>query len=133
MARLTVPDIQPITLVSVHGVWDGPVVSTMYRVIADLVPLFDSPHGARVILGGDLNVSDATTSAKDLARAESILAAIRSLGLVAAKALIADPSSVSSARSDTSTRIGHLTAIPDRDRTPMNSPLSGRSSSECGY
>ena len=29
----------------------------MLRVVADLVPLFDSPYGARVILGGDLNVS----------------------------------------------------------------------------
>jgi hypothetical protein len=56
IARLTVADIEPITVVSVYGVMDGSVVSTMLRVIADLVPLFDSPYGARVILGGDLNV-----------------------------------------------------------------------------
>lgn len=90
IARLTVADIQPITLVSVYGVWDGPVVATMHRVIADLVPLFDSPQGARVILGGDLNVSDATTDAKYLARGEALLAAIRSLGLVAVKTLVAN-------------------------------------------
>ena len=36
------------------------LVSTVLRVVADLVPLFDSPHGARVILGGDLNVSSST-------------------------------------------------------------------------
>ena len=64
IAQLCVPGIQPITLVSVYGVLDGSVVSTMLRVIADLVPLFDSPYGARVILGGDLNVSRATQDPK---------------------------------------------------------------------
>jgi len=46
------------------------------RVIADLMPLFDSPYGARVILGGDLNVSRATKDPKHLARAEAVFAAI---------------------------------------------------------
>lgn len=91
IAQLTVPGIQPITLVSVYGVMDGSVVSTMLRVIADLVPLFDSPYGARVILGGDLNVSSATKDPKHLARAEAVFAAIRSLGLVEAKKLVATP------------------------------------------
>ncbi len=91
IAQLTVPGIQPITLVSVYGVMDGSVVSTMLRVVADLVPLFDSPYGARVILGGDLNVSDATKDPKHLARAEAVFAAIRSLGLVEAKGLVTEP------------------------------------------
>ncbi len=91
VARLTVPGIQPITLVSVYGVLDGSVVSTMLRVIADLVPLFDSPYGARVILGGDLNVSRATKDPKHLARAEAVFATIRSLGLVEAKSLVTEP------------------------------------------
>ncbi len=91
IARLIVPDIEPITLVSVYGVWDGPVVASMLRVIADLVPLFDSPYGARVILGGDLNVSRGTKDPRHLARAEAVFAAIRSLGLVEAKALVATP------------------------------------------
>lgn len=91
VAELTVPGIQPITLVSVYGVMDGSVVSTMLRVIADLVPLADSPQGARVILGGDLNVSSATMDPKHLARAEAVFAAIRSLGLVEAKSLVAAP------------------------------------------
>ena len=56
VARLRVPGIQPITLASVYGVLDGSSVSMMVRVVADLVPLFDSPDGARVILAGDLNV-----------------------------------------------------------------------------
>jgi endonuclease/exonuclease/phosphatase family metal-dependent hydrolase len=91
IARLLVPGIQPITLVSVYGVLDGSPVSTMLRVTADLVPLFDSPHGARVILGGDLNVSSATKDARQVARAEAVFAAIRSLGLVEAKAHVASP------------------------------------------
>ncbi len=95
VAQLFVAGIQAITLVSVYGVWDGSVVSSMLRVIADLVPLFDSPYGSRVILGGDLNVSTATRDPKGLARAEAVLGAIRSLGLVEAKSLIAEPPSSS--------------------------------------
>ena len=91
IARLVVPGIQPITLVSVYGVLDGSPVSTMHRVIADLVPLFDSPHGARVILGGDLNVSSSTKDPRQIARAEAVFAAIRSLGLVEAKSNVAHP------------------------------------------
>ena len=91
IAQLTVPGIQPITLVSVYGVLDGSPVSTILRVVADLVPLFDSPYGSRVILGGDLNVSTATTNPKNLARAEAVFAAIRSLGLVDVKGLAPEP------------------------------------------
>lgn len=91
IAQLTVPGIEPITLVSIYGVMDPSPVSTMLRVIADLVPLFDSPYGARVILGGDLNVSSATKDPKHVARAEAVFAAIRALGLVEAKSLVADP------------------------------------------
>ena len=89
IARMTIGDIEPITLVSVYGVMDGSVVSTMLRVIADLVPLFDSPYGARVILGGDLNVSRSTKDPKQIARAEAVIGAIRALGLVEAKTLVA--------------------------------------------
>ena len=91
IAQLVVPGIQPITLVSVYGILDGSAVSTLLRVIADLVPLFDSPYGSRVILGGDLNVSTATKDPKHLARAEAVFAAIRALGLVEAKRLVAEP------------------------------------------
>ena len=93
VARLEVPGIQAITLVSVYGVLDGSAISSMHHVVADLLPLFDSPEGARVILGGDLNV---TTSSKDeryLARAEALLASVRALGLVEAKAIVAEPPS----------------------------------------
>jgi hypothetical protein len=52
VAELTLPGIQPITFVSIYGVMDGSSTSSMLRIAADLVPLFDSPRGARVILGG---------------------------------------------------------------------------------
>ena len=91
IARVTVPGVQPITVVSVYGVFDGSVVSMILRVIADLVPLFDSADGARVILGGDLNVSRATKDPKAQGRAEAVFAAIRSLGLVEAKSIVAQP------------------------------------------
>ncbi len=91
IARLTVPGIEPITLVSVYGVFEGSVVSSMLRVVADLVPLFDSPYGARVILGGDLNVSRSTSDPKQLARADAVIGALLSLGLVEAKTLVAEP------------------------------------------
>ena len=90
IARLTVPDIEPITLVSVYGVMDGSAVSTMLRIVADLVPLFDSPYGARVILGGDFNVSRSGKDPKHIARAEAVFAAIHSLGLLEAKTLVAE-------------------------------------------
>lgn len=91
VAQLSVPGIQPITLVSVYGVLDGSSVASMHRVIADLLPLFDSPQGTRVILGGDLNVSRSTSDPRYLARSEAILAAIRALDLVEAKTLVAEP------------------------------------------
>ena len=91
VAQLLVPGIEPITLISVYGVMDGSAVSTMLRITADLLPLFDSPHGARVILGGDLNVSRATKDTKWIGRAEAVFGAIRSLGLVEAKGLVPEP------------------------------------------
>ncbi len=88
---LSVGVIQPITLVSVYGVWDGSPVGSMLRVVADLLPLFDSPDGARVVLGGDFNVSRSTSDARTLEQAEAVLAAVRSLGLVEVKSIVADP------------------------------------------
>ena len=88
IARLTVPRIQPIALVSVYALWDGPVVGNVLRAVANLLPLFDSPDGSRVILGGDLNIGTATTDPRHLARGHAALDAVRSLGLVDAKSLV---------------------------------------------
>ena len=82
VARVTLPGLQPITFVSVYGVLDGAALMSIHRVVADLLPLFDSPDGARVILGGDLNVTQTTKDERYLARADALLAAVQALGLV---------------------------------------------------
>ncbi len=46
------------------------------------IPLFDSPEGERVVLGGDMNITTATSpSTPELQRYEAILKAVESLGL----------------------------------------------------
>ena len=87
IARLSFPGIQPIVLVSVYALWDGPVVGNVLRSVANLLPLFDSPDGSRVILGGDLNIGTATTDPRGIARGSAALDAVRSLGLVDAKSV----------------------------------------------
>jgi endonuclease/exonuclease/phosphatase family metal-dependent hydrolase len=87
IAELELPGIQPITLVSIYAVMDGSSLATMYRVLADLVPLFDSPQGARVIVAGDFNVSRSTADPVQRARADALLGALGSLGLVEARSL----------------------------------------------
>ncbi len=91
VARVTLPGLQPLTVVSVYGVFDGSALASMHRVVADLLPLFDSPDGARVILGGDLNVTQATRDPKHLARADALLAAVSALGLVEVKTVVETP------------------------------------------
>ena len=91
VARVTVPGFQPITCVSTYGVWDGDPLGSMHRVVADLLPLFDSADGARVILGGDLNVTQSTRDPRYRARADALLAAVEALGLVEVKTIVAVP------------------------------------------
>ena len=109
VARVELPGIQPITLVSVYGVLDGAALSSMHHVVADLLPLFDSPDGARVVLGGDLNVTLSSKDARYVARAEALLASVRALGLVEAKTLVADPpASAEGCGCGAETGCGHL-------------------------
>lgn len=91
VARMMLPGIQPVTFVSVYGVLDVSPLASMHHVIGDLLPLFDSPDGARVILGGDLNVTTASKDERYLARTEAVLASLRALGLVEGRTLVADP------------------------------------------
>lgn len=80
IGRVRPPDDLPITVISVYGVMDPYVQTTLFRIVADLIPLFDSPDGRRVILGGDLNL-DTATDAVERPRLRAILASIESLGL----------------------------------------------------
>ncbi len=92
VARVHVPEIGPITCVSVYGMMDDGYAQTrMFRVIADLIPLFDSDDGRRVILGGDFNVTTAAgPDTPELPRYQAILTAIESLGLVNLAATVKD-------------------------------------------
>lgn len=83
VARVKIPQIGPITVVSVYGLINVYAQTTMLRIIADLIPLFDSKDGQRVVLGGDFNITTATRpNTVELIRYEAILKAIESLGLV---------------------------------------------------
>ena len=82
-ALVELPGIGAITCVSVYGVINVYSQTTMFRVIADLIPLFDSRYGDRVVLGGDFNATTATNAdAPELPRYRAILNAVESLGLV---------------------------------------------------
>jgi endonuclease/exonuclease/phosphatase family metal-dependent hydrolase len=82
ITRVRPPDLMPITLVSVYGVIDVYSTTTLFRQVADLMPLFDSADGERVILGGDLNVSTQGPDEAARARYRAVFGAIESLGLV---------------------------------------------------
>jgi endonuclease/exonuclease/phosphatase family metal-dependent hydrolase len=84
VAEVALEGIAPITFVSVYNVIDVYAQTTLLRIIADLIPLFDSAHGSRVVLGGDLNMSLSTTDPYYVERGTGILGALKSLGLVEA-------------------------------------------------
>ena len=82
VSRVTLPDAGPITCISVYGLINVYSQTTMLRIVADLIPLFDSPDGQRVILGGDFNVSTAANPRDvELPRYRAILKAVEALGL----------------------------------------------------
>ncbi|HZT06042.1 MAG TPA: endonuclease/exonuclease/phosphatase family protein [Chloroflexota bacterium] len=83
VARTTVPDFGSVAFVSVYGMIEVYAQTTMFRIVADLIPLFDSPEGQHVVLGGDFNVSTASNPDKpEWKRYDAILRAVEALGLV---------------------------------------------------
>jgi hypothetical protein len=82
VGEVALDGVAPITFVSVYNVGDTYHETTLMRVIADLVPLFDSAKGSRVVLAGDLNMSVATADPRYRRRASAVLTALESLGLV---------------------------------------------------
>jgi len=83
VARADVPEVGPVTFVSLYSIVDVCYAqTTILRFIADLTPLFDSPAGERVILGGDFNLTTSVSpSLPALPRYEAIFGALESLGL----------------------------------------------------
>lgn len=82
VARASIPGLGPLTCVSIYGLINTYAQTTMLRVVADLIPLFDSPDGEHVVLGGDFNI-DATKDdqSTDSKRYQAIIQAVKSLGL----------------------------------------------------
>jgi endonuclease/exonuclease/phosphatase family metal-dependent hydrolase len=81
IARVHPPGLRPVTAVSVYTVIDVYATTTLFRQVADLIPLFDSVHGDRIVLGGDLNISTQTIG-NQWARYKAAFGAVESLGLV---------------------------------------------------
>ncbi|MEW6279439.1 MAG: endonuclease/exonuclease/phosphatase family protein [Candidatus Eremiobacterota bacterium] len=74
--------VRAVTLVSVYGMIEVYSQTTMLRIVADLIPVFDSPFGEHVILGGDFNVPACTApSDSERRRYDAILQAVEALGL----------------------------------------------------
>lgn len=82
VAQAIIPGIGPITCVSIYGLINVYAQTTMLRIIADLIPLFDSQFGSRVVLGGDFNLTTACSESEpEFPRYRAILNAVESLGL----------------------------------------------------
>jgi len=82
VAQVDLPDIGPVTCVSIYGLIDVYARTTMFRIIADLIPLFDSRFGSRIVLGGDFNVTTACNKEEpEFPRYTALFNAVESLGL----------------------------------------------------
>lgn len=58
LGSLAIARVGELTVISHYGlIHDSYAVTTVHRQLSDLTPLFDSPLGKRVVLGGDLNLS----------------------------------------------------------------------------
>jgi len=82
IGEVSIDGVAPITVVSVYNVIDVYAQTTLLRIVADLIPLFDSAKGSRVILAGDLNMSMATQDPYYTRRGKALLGTLGGLGLI---------------------------------------------------
>lgn len=84
VARVLIPDIEPFIAISVYGRMAPLYAQTaVLRLVADLIPLFDTPRlKRRIVLGGDLNGHTQTRNLVERRRWRAILDVVESLGLV---------------------------------------------------
>jgi exonuclease III len=73
--------VEPFLAISVYGMLRY-ADQSLLRVASDLVPLFDTRSGRRVVLGGDFNIHTHSNDPAERRRAGPILAVFESLGLV---------------------------------------------------
>jgi hypothetical protein len=83
VGEVEVPDFGRVAVVSTYALMKPLYAqTTLLRMIADLIPLFDSPRYDHYLLGGDLNVHTQVSDETELRRYQAILGAVESLGLV---------------------------------------------------
>ncbi len=85
IADFQVPGFGAVTAISVYALMN-PVYAqtTLFRIVADLIPLFDPPprKPRHVVLGGDFNAHTQQAHSKEMPRYKAIFEAYESLGLV---------------------------------------------------
>lgn len=79
-AMVDVPGGQPVVAVSLYGMLRY-ADQSMLRAASDLLPIFDTPIGKRVVLAGDFNIHTHSNSMPERRRAGPILALLESFGL----------------------------------------------------
>jgi exonuclease III len=84
IAQVDLPNDFLLTVISCYGLMINYAQTTMFRIIADLIPLFDDLKlGKNVIFAGDLNIgTQQKTDMGERKRHQAILEGIKSLGLV---------------------------------------------------
>jgi len=80
VAVVDVPGARPVVAVSLYGMLRYADQSVL-RAASDLMPLFDTPQGRRVVLAGDLNIHTHSNDAAERRRAGPILGLLESFGL----------------------------------------------------
>ncbi len=80
VAIVELPAARPVVVVSLYGMLRYADQSVL-RAASDLLPIFDTPLGKRVVLAGDLNIPTHSNNMSERRRAGPILALLESFGL----------------------------------------------------
>jgi hypothetical protein len=89
---LAIAQVGELTLISQYGLLDNQYAhTTVGRQLSDLTPLFESPLGRHVVIGGDLNITTQWTNQSARRRDRNLLDRYASLGLVDCLALNRPP------------------------------------------
>jgi hypothetical protein len=80
IAVVDVPASPPIVAISLYGMLRYADQSVL-RAASDLLPIFDTPIGKRVVLAGDFNIHTHSNNMAERRRAGPILAVLESFGL----------------------------------------------------
>jgi endonuclease/exonuclease/phosphatase family metal-dependent hydrolase len=82
VAKARIAAVEPVVVVSAYGLLDeGYAITTVHKILSDLMPLIDSPLGRRIVIGGDLNCSTQLRP-PDRARHVNFFERVRGLGLI---------------------------------------------------